>query len=686
MSGANKAKYSLLVVIVVIAAWFLYSALQKSKDVHRDTTTLFNFYYQHKADNPLKAKEALDLILRQDPENQTAFRAMVNWYLGQGDTHTALHFLEDGYRRNPNDTEMAYKLMTLYLSIYEQEKAKAILQHILLSNNKSVIHRATIEYESVYPNDPLSIEAAKYASFIPTITFISRSDFSPVYKKIQEMMRLEPDSARQALLNILSIDSNATEAYVLLGYLELQEKNPHKALPFFIRAFEIKPSASLAMQLGYLYAEMHNQTKAIEYFKYAQVNGGDSLRTQSVKALSVLEQQLTIHSTHLSVAGLITKLQSPEEILMNMFYQNKTSDIPRAWDALHRLLALNPKNIQALKEAAYFATAQHDNEHAIDYWKQAYAIEHNPEYALSIGYLYDGLERKLAAFRYFDLASKTTNQAIHDKAEIAMTNMASSQFKFLPKPYFMEFYTAPFYFSRFDLGVLPTILRSGITVNEKHHTEVYLSYRRTKDNRSTSGIQGLIIQNSISQIFEDNVAIYSVGFRGSPWPTIPLQAFIEAGSAEDLVYRNRPVWKKDLRGGLVYYNAWGEKPTYTDSLEFPWKWVATLYADLIYYSRYDNNVIGTTWFRPGLRAATFQSASLDLYVANYYIVDKNKEFFNNTYSVGPGIAIRPTNRANVVFRFESLQGYYIPVRSPTPNPFRSRYYNNIAMVEFFTRF
>ena len=68
------------------------------------------------------------------------------------------------------------------------------------------------------------------------------------------------------------------------------------------------------------------------------------------------------------------------------------------------------------------------------------------------------------------------------------------------------------------------------------------------------------------------------------------------------------------------------------------------------------------------------------------VLDKNQEFFNNVYSVGPGIVIRPSNRWNVAIRYESLQGFYFPVRSPSPNPYRPTFYNQIILVEFFSRF
>jgi hypothetical protein len=221
----------------------------------------------------------------------------------------------------------------------------------------------------------------------------------------------------------------------------------------------------------------------------------------------------------------------------------------------------------------------------------------------------------------------------------------------------------------------------GIVLDDKYQTEAYLNYRIAKDNRSG-------VQNSISQIFEDNVAIYGVGIRAYPWPSIPLQAFLEIGKAEDLIDQQRPKWRGDVRGGLIYYNQWGPgtKPTYTFGVASPWSWRMTLYSDLIYYSRYDHNIIGTVLFRPGYRILTLQSTTVDFYLGNYLIFDKNREFYNNTYSIGPGIAVTPTNRLNVTIRLELLQGYYIPVNSPTPNPYSSRYHNNIAMVEAYFRF
>ena len=554
--------------------YLLFSAFKDANQVQRDKVTLMNYYFKYRNSDPIRAKESLDLILAQDPNDLIATNAIINWYLQQGDTHSALEFLEKKHQEKPNNPYTTYKLMKIYASLNNPKKVKTLFEEMKYSNSPNLQYQAAVLYQSLFPVN-VSVEQGHYVSIIPSIDFQQNQDFTSLYLKVQQLMRLQPHSAKRCLLDIISIDKQAYQAYVLLGYIESQQNHANKALVYFNHAFFIKPGASLALQLGYAYASLKMRDKSKNFLEYAAKHGSYAIQQQSQNALKILENNAEVN--------LPTSTLSQEEIRLNQ--------------------------VNALK---------------------------------------------------------ATN--------------------FLPKPYFLEFYSAPFYFSRFDLGVLPIISRAGVTVNEKYHTEAYLNFRRTKDDRSGSTRTNLLTQYSISQIFEDNVGIYGLGFRFTPFPQIPLLAFVEMGDAKDLVYRQRPLWRVDARGGVVYYKTWGVKPTYSDTLKLEWKWIAPFYADAIYYSRYNNNLIGTTWFRPGFRVATYKSASLDLYMANYYLVDKNREFFNNTYTVGPGIAFRPSNRLNLVARVESLQGFYLPVNSRIPNPYAKKYYNNVAMIEFYIRF
>ena len=672
----RKAKLTGYVLLFVcIAGITIYSAMKKTRSVQRDIPTLLNFYYNNKEKNPLKAKESLDLILKQEPSNAIAIHAKGNWFIQQGDTHSAMIFLQNNHALYPQDAHIEFELAKLYIMLNQIAQAMPILKKLLTSDSPDLKKKSTILYQALYPQEAIQSTSINHTSLIEPVHITSKQDLSPLYAKVQDIIKLQPESARNYLHLIVSMAPNDQEAYVKLGYLELQQNNADVALHYFLKAFAIKADAQLAVQIGYIYAKKRDRVQALFFFNYGAAHGDLILKQQSLKALAFETQPNKGSQAPLN----------PEDKLWKLFYQNKLNHPAIALKAINSLLQMHPNDIRTLKEAAYFAMAQNNSSGAITLWRRAYNMERNPEYALSIAYLYESQNNTPKAFHFFDLASKTKDMSIKTNAELAMTGMGGSQFQLFPKPFFAEFYSAPFYFSRFDLGVLPTFTRAGITVNENHHTDAYASWRRTKDNRSGT-VQGLIIQNSISQIFEDNVAIYAAGLRTYPWPKIPLQAFVEIGQAEDLVYRNRAKWRSDVRGGLVYYNAWGEKPTWTAGLAFPWKWVSTLYVDTIYYSRYNNNIIGTAWFRPGLRVATFQSASLDFYLANYLILDKNREFFNNVYSLGPGMAFQPSNRINIVLRLEALQGYYLPLNSPTPNPFRSKYYNNLDMVQVYFRF
>lgn len=667
-------------LIILMLCTFFYAVLHNRHHLQRDIPSLLNQYYRLKEQKPWRAKEALELILAQNPTHIQAIHALGYWYIEQGDTHSAQKYLRKVHHLFPQDSVINFQLAKLYLMLNQPLRAKAYLQQVLHSNNSKVKKKAKVLWATHFRKENTK-QAVVHSSFIPSITMTSKLDLKPLYVRVQEVSSMAPELARQYLEFITRLEPLDHEAFLKLGYLHLRLKNSKQALKNLMTAFSLNADPRTGLQIGYLLIKEHEFDKARYYFLYALNHGATNIEVKARRAIFYLNQ--------LQNRALIKQddavALSHKDVLLNVFYKNKTINKRLAWKIIRTLLRNYPSDVTIWTEAAYYAMAEHKKLLAIEYWKRAYQLERKPKYALSIAYLYDELGEKPQAFYYFNQASITQDLRLRYKAELGMTQIGGQQTKFLPKPWFAEVYAAPFYFSRFDLGVLPIISRAGVTLEEHHHTEFYVSYRRTQDNRSGTQ-QNARIQNSISQIFEDNVAITSLGVRTNPWQSVPLQTFIEVGRAEDLIFRNRPKWRSDVRGGGIYFNEWGAKPDYYFDLQFPFQWVATLYSDVIYYSRYDNNIIGTAWFRPGLRIAAYQSASVDTYLANYLILDKNHEFYNNTYVIGPGISFQPTNRLNLKFRFESLQGYYIPVNSPTTNPYGSKFYNNVALLEGFIRF
>ena len=201
--------------------------------------------------------------------------------------------------------------------------------------------------------------------------------------------------------------------------------------------------------------------------------------------------------------------------------------------------------------------------------------------------------------------------------------------------------------------------------------------RRTDDNRSEH-------LGQVSQIYEDDVQITGVGAQVTPVPGLPVVGFVEAGTAYDLVYRDRDRWRGDLRAGLMYYQNMGCQPSYYARLNVSPRYYSEWYADLVYFSRYQNNVIGGAITRQGVRALQYKSSVLNVYVVGRALTDTQRIFYNNFAEIGPGISFVPSNRFHLQLRFEHLQGMYLPAGA-IPNPYRKYYTNNAVQLLFYVK-
>lgn len=359
--------------------------------------------------------------------------------------------------------------------------------------------------------------------------------------------------------------------------------------------------------------------------------------------------------------------------LINEFYMNKNKDQGIAWTAINKLLLLYPNDLVALKEAGYYALNQDKKELSIDYFIRGYNVSHDPYLALQVGYILNSLNRNKEAYDYFDLATKATDLNERLKAELALTNLRGVNTRLLPTDYFGNLLFYPFYRSRFKLLIYPLIARVGYMISDTYQVAAYISYRRTSDNKSNA-------VGALPQIFEDNVAITSIGIQATPLKNIPITGFVEAGKAVDLVYKNRARWRNDFRIGLLYYNDWGKEARYTFKPTLSLIPNADLYADVIYFSRY-LNTIATARARPGIEVFRYASTSINIYYKVFLSEDASRIFYNNILEVGPSIAFTPNDRYNISIRYESLKGYYLPSGGPFTNPYASTYHNNMIFLD-----
>ena len=417
---------------------------------------------------------------------------------------------------------------------------------------------------------------------------------------------------------------------------------------------------------------------------HLQIKNSHSYNARLVPLTQVSENELEMKLKKLenylekNTAQTKTSTSNAHNTLWNQYYSLKKLHPEQAWKILESLLQKYPNDVNALKEAGYTTLNAKDKKNAYLYFKRAYDITQDPDLAMQLGYISVDLNQKKLAYHYFDLASDTKNEKNKVAAEISKTYLTGNLIKILPEPYYADIYYDPFYFSRFKMTVQPIVIKAGKVINEKYQFKIYLSYQRTTDNRSS-------FSNQLPQIYDDNASITALGTRINPISGAPLTAFIEAGKAIDIVYQSRSRWRNDLRGGLAYYKNWGVEPTYDIHPVFSDHVIGDLYSDMIYFSRY-RDIIGSVRLREGIRLFKYETSFIDVYMKGFLVWDTAHQYYNNIIEWGPGIAFTPSNRYNIVFHLEALQGHYIPAgTSPSPNPYNSNYHNNLVLLDCFFR-
>lgn len=471
-------------------------------------------------------------------------------------------------------------------------------------------------------------------------------DVTLLMDKYYRLLPTEPAAAKRALFIVLKQDPYNHAALWQLAQLYFNHGDWQQAKPLLIRVASDGP-INLQPQAKQMLAAMNSY---VPYFAYQ---------------------------------AMMENLNKESPILIQHFSSPTSRGLTAGSSALAKSVnpAVKPRqvanHVYTLKASGYAALAADKSTLALDYFTRAYQLTQAPEIAMQLGYLYDKAKNKPMAYHYFQQATHSSDRKQALCAEQALTNLAELQTKALPEPYYSETFFTPFSESRFGLTVRPLLIRLGMAQNDRLNTRQYLLMRRTDDNKSKN-------LGQISQIYEDDVQIMGVGTQFSPLPGIPMVTYAEAGEAYDLVYRARNRWRGDLRVGTMYYNQWGTLPSYYDKAWFSHAYFSDFYADVTYFSRYNNNVIGGVRTHQGIRFFQYHSSMINLYLTGRVIVDTKRLFYNNFAEIGPGIAWIPTNRFNFQLRFEHLNGAYLPAGA-IANPYGQYYTNNLVQLLFYVK-
>ena len=494
-----------------------------------------------------------------------------------------------------------------------------------------------------------------------------------------------PIAARKALDIILQQSHNDLPAMIELSQWLLAEENYHEAIPLLQRIHQRVPGMSAyTYQLGYAYYQEGYWKKSSVLFQQALLDepsylwrekarvGIDAMASflpfyqdDSAKIVTTVSPQVKVVASSDSKA-IVVKKPTGLARFYALLHVRKT----HAFSEIQHYLRQHPGDVTALKEAGFLAIVLHRQSLAINYLTRAYAITHDPQLAMQLAYLYNDRQENKIAYRYFQWARyDNSNKTTILNAENAMTTLRGQQTKLLSTPYFGEFFAMPFTQSRFGLTVTQFIERLGVEQKNAWKTRTYIFSQTTSDNQSKSASLG-----QISQIFEDDVQITGVGTQMSPLKKIPLILYGEMGAAYDLIYRDRPRWRSDFRGGYMYYQEAGKKAAYYDNPRWSLDYYSLYYNNLTYFSRYQNNVIGVAKSHQGIHILQYKSSVVNIYARGIVVYDIQRLFYNNYAELGPGIGLIPSNRYNVEVRYDYIRGTYLPANA-IPNPY-GKYYNN----------
>ncbi|WP_419418446.1 tetratricopeptide repeat protein [Legionella sp. D16C41] len=671
-------------IFLLITISFFFLARQESKNLKRDSHILFNQYYALRNKDKEAAKEPLQIILKQEPNNTLALEELSQLYVEEKNLSAALPLVQRLIALKPNAPQYRLQMGALYYELGDWAQAHHYLLP-LANQNKDHLNkfRATQLLE-------------KMASFIPNYqtdaitinTQVSSPIINIIFLNWFYKLKQEDKTAAESLLTLLCLlEPTNPRLNLEMAYLKLQNHRTRAALPFFLANYHRQPTAQIALQIAYLYYQLKDKEAARHYFLLAAQSQNKQIRATALKSLTYLQNATPISTSDVSKPSNAyqpkNKFTAPkgtsshEMQLLDNFYTLKKQNKRLAWQAIKKIVQAYPNNVLALKEAGYLAIELKQSNDAIVYFTRVYELTYDPAIAMQLGYLYNDTPNKNLAYRYFELATKTSDKKLELNAQNALTNLAGLQTKALPPPYFGEFFFTPFTQSRFGLTVRPMIARLGLEFASSWQPRLYLTFRRTDDNKSTNAGQ-------LPQIFEDNVRITGVGGSITPFTNTPIVAWVEAGGAYDLVYRNRDRWRGDLRGGLMYYNEFGTKPAYYDKLRLSPDYYSTFYGDVTYYSRFDNNIIGTFITRQGIHILQYQATMINLYFLGRVIEDTRREFFNNIAEYGPGIGLIPSNRYRLEIRFDYIHGTYLPAGGSV-NPYGKHYTNKVVQLLYYVK-
>lgn len=347
-----------------------------------------------------------------------------------------------------------------------------------------------------------------------------------------------------------------------------------------------------------------------------------------------------------------TSRDSSVNALMNRGYEVINQNPTEATSLFRQVVAIDPRNAQALKQLGYLYMNQGKTDSAVVQFSAVQHVAPSDSNRLQIAYLLASSGRDAEARVIFDELRMSQNPEIRQRAsdELAASLEAADagKPKMIPR-WWTHAYAAPYYDTRWEALFIQSHLMRGRYLTDDELLSLYGIVMLSADTKSSNSGQA-------SVIYSDNSVVVGAGLRLKPFTGLMLD--VQEGLAFDLLGVSDP--RGDFRAIATYGT--GIYPSFVvhEDVQTPWTPFVDLYSSFGYYSRYDNG-IGYGQLKGGFRALEVQQTALNLYGRLDLIVDTEKEYFNNLYEYGVGMRLTPNIDWGLYLDIEYHHGTYIEV-------------------------
>ncbi|MGH8104264.1 MAG: tetratricopeptide repeat protein [bacterium] len=493
--------------------------------------------------------------------------------------------------------------------------------------------------------------------------------------------------ARRILERAVIEAPDCAPAHTQLGYLLLLvDKKPEQAVEEFLAASKLSPDdEAVIMQIGYILDIQGRKAEAYEQFSKLADSKNPETRRDANRQMGyylLLEEKKPAEALpHFEIASELAPDDEP--LVMQTGYI--LVSIGRKSDAYLRFRQVSGSKDPALRREAHLQMAyyllleEHLKEAALRHFEAVHELDPGDEsIVLQIAYLLDDLGRRKEAYDWFLYLSHSTNSKVRRLACTGLNNLAYWVERKWQAPYFGELYLAPQYTTRFDNAVFPFNFNAGIARGDNDQLQAFIGLRGSRDTRSRSG--------TVPVIFSENSLSVALGARYKLFPKSGVDAYFEQRWTHDLINSSDNGLHPDARVGLTYSGFWGAGPSCPAGTIFPFDPVGSAYADLGFYSRDGDNIVGYARIQHGWRVAEHRNADWTAYGFTAAARDNRDHYYNNFINFGAGLTFVPGHRSGLTFRIERTWGTYLRRELASENPFGKTYNDTNVAATYYDRF